>query len=105
MAAKRLPAVTRGASPWTNWGNPQRSTCTERRGLIKPEPEDGRRVEIVVRGRLGSMGDRWGWELTAGNGLSAHCAYTHTTEQAALRDAERVGLVLLGLERKNETVK
>lgn len=82
-----------------NWGKTNKKTHTERRGLIK-STQHGRDVEIVIKGRLGGFGgSRWGWELTAGNGLAATCMFVHQTEAAALLDAERVGEALLGLER------
>jgi hypothetical protein len=73
----------------------KRSSGTERLGLIRGAPPAVHHVEIVVRGR----GQRWGWKLTVGGGLTARCLYVHQTEAAALLDAERCGLALQAVER------
>lgn len=77
------------------WGKKTSKQHTERRGLIRGAPPVVRHVEIVIQG----CGGRFGWELTAGNGLTARCLYVHHTEAAALVDAERCGLALQAVER------
>lgn len=77
------------------WGKAKYARHSERRGLIEGSPPAVKHVEIIIQGRNG----RWGWELTAGGGLTARCLYVHQSEAAALLDAERCGLALQVVER------